>query len=421
MAPAGFYIGALLALTAVGLIAVFGIAALAVFLIGPRRQGALTAPAVAAALAGLTALFLGAELRLDATPILVITASSAVIVATFQRLRESPRGTTAWQVGFVGGQACIGAAQGLLFGAVASVVGHDARLLWIMIPTAAAIRGVWAFFGRDREARLVGEPSHPPEVVPNVEPAADVEPAVIVAATAETPSAGIGTPLKLLILAVVGLFALAAVAFLSIPGGPDESHVTVFNRTETPVALKSPYGAVSAFVPPCTTVVFETTGQVWVAQSPAPAGSAIPSDAVEVNVDRLIPRGAEAPPPPEWEVLIANDREVGSSPGTWATALPPCAGPARSSIELSGTGTSTTAPFRLAGAYTRSVVVTAPAAGRCSFAATITGGDAPETIVEPFEAAPGTQPRFPASVTYEDGSYELAVTSNCSWSVSFVP
>jgi hypothetical protein len=228
-------------------------------------------------------------------------------------------------------------------------------------------------------------------------------------------------PLKLIGAGVVVLFALAAVAFLSVPGGPDETHVTVFNRTETPLGLKRPYGMVTAFVPACATVVFETSGQAWVARSPAPAGTAVPSGAVEVDVDRLIPRAAEAGPPPAWEVLITNDREQGGPPGTWSGATPPCAGPARTSMDFSGTGSTTTAPFRLAGSYQRSVVVTAPATDRCSFAATITGGEAPETIVEPFDAAPGTAPRFPASATYADGTYELSVTSSCSWSVTFVP
>jgi hypothetical protein len=236
------------------------------------------------------------------------------------------------------------------------------------------------------------------------------------------PAGNVGMPLKLIGGGVVVLVALAAVAFLSVPSGPDETHVTVFNRTETTLGLKPPYGTVTAaFVAPCATVLFETSGQVWVAQSPAPVGTAVPSDAVEVDVDRLIPRAAEAGPPPEWEVLITSDREQGGPPGTWSGSTPPCAGPARTSIDISGTGSTTTAPFRLAGSYQRSVVVTAPATDRCSFAATITGGVTAETIVEPFDAAPGTAPRFPASATYTDGTYELSVTSSCSWSVTFVP
>jgi hypothetical protein len=450
MAPAGFYIGVLLAGAAVGLIVIFALAAGAVFVIGPRRQDALTAPVVAAGAAGLTALFVGSDLRLDATAVIGITALSAVVVTIFQRLREAERDTTAWAIGLIGGQACIGAGQGLFFGALASVIGHDARLLWILIPTGAAIRGAWAFFARDRGPAVALVPSTPPETSPDArvsEP--DGHPVnaalatgnddALAAADAETPppenpardtpppadGGTIGMPLKLIGAGVVVLFAFAAIAFLSVPRGSDKSQVTVFNRTETPVALKPPYGTVVAFVPACATVSFETSGQAWVAQSPAPAGSAVPPDAVqvEVNVDRLIPRGAEAPPPAEWEVLIASDREQGGPPGTWSgsTAAPPCAGPARTSIDLSGTGNTTTAPFRLAGSYQRSVVVTAPAAERCSFTATITGGDAPETIVEPFDAAPGTEPRFPASATYTDGSYELSVTSTCSWSVTFVP
>jgi hypothetical protein len=168
MAPAGLYIGALLAAAAVGLIAVFAIAGAAVLVIGPQRQRALTAPMAAATLAGLSALFFGSELRLDAAAILGITALSAVVVTTFQRLREAPPDSTAQAIGIVGGQACIGAAQGLVFGAAVSIVGHDPRLLWILLPTGAVIRGAWAFHGRNRSATVGPAPIPEPETGPDL-------------------------------------------------------------------------------------------------------------------------------------------------------------------------------------------------------------------------------------------------------------
>lgn len=464
-------VAVLLAFAAVGILAAVGIGSVAVLVFGPRRPVAAIAPMLAAALGEILAAIFGSSLRLDAGGVLVVAAVFAAVVALFQRLREEPTATPAWLVGWLGWNALGGSAQGLFVGAAAAFITKDVRLVPILVSVGAVVRTIWAWGNRAIERTRAAEPAWaaepasaagPPtpeaasasaagpiptaeavataQPVPTAGPVATARPVPAIehptedriAAAPEPPSAPApvrgpdrgddrwaSRVLKVLSgVAVAMLFGAVVLAGISSSiTNQANSQVTVHNLTTVPISFSLPGLIGPASAPACATVVIDTARR-----SPGP----VPSDAVMVDVERLLPFEGEGGPAPKIVLVITKDWELGrSEPDIAAASLPICAGVPRQKVSASGSGSQITPPFRLAGSYRATATVTAPTAVGCDFAAVIRSVGNPGVsdfeLAAAFEVPPGGQPQVAKEQSFDDGTYELVLTTDCQWKVELDP
>jgi hypothetical protein len=449
MPDGGVILGLLLGAGAVALAAIFGIAAVAVALTRTRRRGAVTGPFIAALAAGGLLLLDADRLRLDLAWSTVVVALVALGVAVPQRLEEGTPGSTSWRIGRIGTEAWIGAAQGLFFGVVATWITGDWRFALLMLPIGAAIRGIWVAIEGPRGGSISGPVAalaaesashvHAPlpagsRVLATQAAQSSVQPmppdamtpdsprgsATVGPATAVAPGAsGFGGTTTFVVATVIVLAVGAGIAFATASTGYRGPHLaTVYNRTTTPIGFADELFGKGAFVAACASETFDLDSRYRLPS--ASAAPARPANAVIVNLP-IAYGGAESGPPPAQSIMVLNNAETVDSSGASPGVLAPCAGVARTKIELSGQGDFTSEPIRLAGSYSEQLSVTASAATACDFAAAVSGSSDVVELAKPFTIPAGGHPTFGGYRSYPDATYALVVTSGCSWKITIDP
>jgi hypothetical protein len=449
MPDGGVILGLLLGASAVALAAIFGIAAVSTALVRARRRGAVTGPFIAALTAGGLLLLVGSRLGLDLLWSTVIVALVALGVAAPRRLEEGRPGSTSWRIGRIASEAWVGAAQGMFFGVLATWITGDWRFALVMLPIGAAIRGTWVAIELPRTGLISGpvatvpaesdSPGHAPGPAGPPVPATQVGqssaqsmqpesrtpgpspvwPSAGQAEAVATERPGIAGTTKFVVVTIIVLVLGAGIAFATASTGYRGPHlVAVYNRTTTPIAFADDMFGSGAFVAPCVSETFDLDSRY---RSPsATAAPTAPANAVIVKLP-IAYGGAEYGPPPAQSIMVLNDGETVDSSGASPRVLAPCAGGARTKIELSGQGDFTSEPIRLAGSYSEQLSVTAPAATACDFGATVSGPTGAVELAKPFTVPASGHPTTGDYRSYLDATYQLVVSSGCSWRISIEP
>jgi hypothetical protein len=227
---------------------------------------------------------------------------------------------------------------------------------------------------------------------------------------------------------LIGLAAVALVVGRNAldTAFPPHSSLVVANRTTGTISFDTGDGrAIRTYAQPCSTVEFDLVGHAWRLRSaPVPAPSA--GDVTFIDVQGFIPPFPDAgTSPAAWQIVIAPDRmDYGLvPPASAARTTPPCDGPARQAVHLSGIGTAELGSYRLSGGYGMTLSIDLPGAGGCDFAASATSSNGGRDVSIVSERAVYTaihdQPR---SMGFQPGSYDVTVRTSCAaWDVLLTP
>jgi hypothetical protein len=225
---------------------------------------------------------------------------------------------------------------------------------------------------------------------------------------------------------LIGLAAVALVLGASAlaPVSSAHSSLVVSNRTTSPIAFDTGDGrAIRVYAEACSNVEFDLVGHEWrLRTSPVPAPSS--GAATFVDVRGLIPPNpdvrAEA-----WRIVMSPDRtEHGFVPPDSASRTPPpCDGPPRQPVHLSGDGSAELGTYRLSGSYEMTLSIDVPGGGGCDVAgvaAPVSGGSShallPEQVVYATVRSQSRQ------LWFDPGTYEISVLTSCgTWDVFLAP
>jgi hypothetical protein len=227
---------------------------------------------------------------------------------------------------------------------------------------------------------------------------------------------------------LIGLAALALVVGRNALDSafPPHSSLVVANRTTDTISFDTGDGrAIRTYAQPCSTVEFDLVAQEWRLRSaPVPAPSA--GDVTFVDVKGFIPPFPGAGNRPEaWQIVISSDRTDHGlvPPPSAAGTPPPCNGPARRAVHLSGVGSADLGTYRLSGGYGTTFSIDVPGAGGCDFAALATSSNGGRDVSIVSERAVYTAIHDqPGSAGFEPGSYEVTLRTSCAaWDVMLAP
>lgn len=221
-------------------------------------------------------------------------------------------------------------------------------------------------------------------------------------------------------IAVIAVVLLLGDKLLAATTGPGPSTLSVYNRTTSAISFETG-GARTAVITAerCSTLEFDITGQEWRLRGSMPEA---PGAAVSVDVAGLIPPFPDASGPNRWEIVISTNGMNGGLVYPNRPTPPPCEGPPRAPIHLSGTTSASIGPHRLAGRYRLDARVAVPGTTGCAFSARALGtSNNVEMIVrdrvdyDPIEIDGAT-------TGFTPDLYTIDVRSACgAWSIDLTP
>lgn len=216
---------------------------------------------------------------------------------------------------------------------------------------------------------------------------------------------------------MVGASALA-------PASAGHSSLVVSNRTTSPIAFDTGDGrAIRIYAEACSNVEFDLVGREWRLRStPVPAPSF--GTFMVVDVEGLIPPNPDVRPA-AWQIVLSAERtEHGLVPPDSASrTAPPCAGPPRQPVHLSGTGTAEPGTYRLSGAYGMTLSIEVPGNGGCDFAgvAVPVGGGSSHALIREQVVYESVRSQS-GQIWFDPGTYDLSVVASCgTWDVLLAP
>lgn len=172
-------------------------------------------------------------------------------------------------------------------------------------------------------------------------------------------------------IAAVAVVLLFGDKLLAAATGPGSSTLSVYNRTTSPISFETGGDQKTIiYATPCSTVEFDVVGHEWRLRSPTPEAR---EDAVRVEVAGLIPPYPDASGPNRWEIVISTNGMNGGLVYPNRPTPPPCDGPPRVPVHLSGAASASLGPYRMAGGYRLDVRVAVSGTTGCAFSARARG------------------------------------------------